>query len=541
MVSFQIVILKTEGITMNHSIKYITFIFILFWLSKSAQAQEFSELLKTQLQTENLYQRALVNTFYETRNFEPVWNRTIDASIFISALFCASDEGLNPYDYHFSSLQRLAGQQAKKFEEQVTFEVLLTDAFIHYGFHLAYGKVDPSKIYPREWGVYNRTILFTDVLQKALDEKAIIIAIETLRPNHIGYKKLQHELLKFKNLQAKTRLPSITEEGVIEPNTNDPRIRLIRERLQRVEQFFAPPLSDTCNYDSVLVMAVKNFQQKHGLVTDGIIGKQTFAVLNTSLEKYIQKIRINMERYRWLPEQLGQHYISINIPDFHAEVMATDTLVMRMKTIVGRPERKTPVLNSELRYLIINPTWTVPPTILKEDALPAIRRNINYLTRNNLKVINRNGEEVNPYTLPWYKYNERNFPYQLVQDPGPSNSLGLIKFQFPNNHRVFLHDTNSHGLFAATYRALSSGCIRIEHPFTLAAYLLTDTNWTEEKLNKLITSKKTTTITIPLQMAIHIFYFTAFVNNQNEIQFRNDIYGWDEILTKYFPAELNLY
>jgi murein L,D-transpeptidase YcbB/YkuD len=249
-----------------------------------------------------------------------------------------------------------------------------------------------------------------------------------------------------------------------------------------------------------------------------------------------------MERYRWLPEQqLGKNYISINIPDFHAEVMAADTLVMRMKTIVGRPERKTPVLSSELRYLILNPTWTVPPTILKEDALPAIRHNINYLKRNNLKVINRKGEEINPHTLPWYKYNERNFPYQLVQEPGPSNSLGLIKFQFPNNHRVFLHDTNAHGLFAATNRALSSGCIRIEHPFVLANYLLTGTTWTEEKINKAIKSGKTQTITIPTRIEIQIFYFTAFVNSQNEIQFRNDIYGWDEILYKYFVTDSNLY
>jgi murein L,D-transpeptidase YcbB/YkuD len=289
-------------------------------------------------------------------------------------------------------------------------------------------------------------------------------------------------------------------------------------------------------YDSIMVIAIKKLQQKYGLVNDGIIGKQTLAALNTTIEKHIQKITINMERYRWLPKQLGQDYISINIPDFSAKVNSSDSIVMRMKTIVGRPERKTPVLNSELRYLIINPTWTVPPTILKEDALPAIKRNINYLKKNNLSVINKKGEEVNPATLPWYKYNERNFPYQLVQAPGPMNSLGLIKFQFPNNHRVFLHDTNSHGLFNASYRALSSGCIRVEHPFALAAYLLTGTNWTNEKLNQAIQSKKTQTITIPIQMAIHVFYFTAFVDEHNEIQFRNDIYGWDEMLYPYFQS-----
>jgi L,D-transpeptidase YcbB len=531
---------------MNGRLKKITLILLMLGISQSGYPQEFpngiglESALGDAIAYRKLHQPKLVQDFYKGKDYQLVWTSQIDIAIFLGALQCAADEGLNPDDYHLKPLQQYH-QKTRNNQDQLFFELLLTDAFIHYASDMVYGKVNPVKVYPGEWGIYNKKVNLIELLDCAIQEKSITATIESLRPVYKGYNQLQHALLKFKSLNAKGGFAIVPQDSTIKPGMNDPRIALIRERLKIIENLTFEPVNDTCAYDSVLVDVVKQFQHHSGLIADGIIGKKTLAALNTPIEKYIQKITINMERYRWLPHQLGEAYISVNIPDFHADVMVADTLVMRMKTIVGRPERKTPVLSSELRYLIINPTWTVPPTILKEDALPAIRRNINYLKRNNLKVVNRGGEEIDPYTLPWYKYNERNFPYQLVQEPGPSNSLGLIKFQFPNNHRVFLHDTNAHGLFAATNRALSSGCIRIEHPFVLANYLLSTTSWTNEKLNKVIASGKTQTITIPGQVSIHIFYFTAFVNEQNQIQFRNDMYGWDELLYKYFFTESNLY
>ena len=517
-------------------INFLKHIFIILWCT-SAYAQDFSISLKNQFHIVPLYQYALVKEFYEQRNYTQAWSRSIDISIFISSLLCASDEGLTTDDYHYKKLLTLFAQSNKKIDDITRLEILLTDAFMHYGMHLAYGKVDPSKIYDGIWEVYPHLDSLTQILTKALNERSIIKAIEELKPQHKGYKQLQRELLKYKSINIKNRLPEIKLGSSIEPTMTDPRIFLIRERLRITENINITNTIDSCTYDSLLFNEIKKFQAKHGLVSDGIIGRQTLDALNTPIEKYIQKIIINMERYRWLPRNFSQCYLSINIPDFFAQVMTAETIALKMKIIIGKPDRKTPVLHSEIHYLIINPTWTVPPTILKEDALPAIKRNINYLKKNNLKVINRKGEEINPTTIPWEKYSGRNFPYQLVQEPGPSNSLGLIKFQFPNNHRVFLHDTNASGLFSSSYRALSSGCIRVEHPFMLASYILKETKWSVEKLNKMIDSGKTQTITLPQPMPLHIFYFTTFINEQNEIQFRNDIYGWDSHLSEYFPIE----
>ncbi|HMP99068.1 MAG TPA: L,D-transpeptidase family protein, partial [Cyclobacteriaceae bacterium] len=280
-------------------------------------------------------------------------------------------------------------------------------------------------------------------------------------------------------------------------------------------------------YDSALLNAVKKFQEQHGLAADGVIGKRTIAVLNLSADDYIRLIRLNMERYRWLPETLGETHCVINIPDFSLYVMAKDSLVMEMRTIVGRPERKTPVLSSNIKYITLKPTWTVPPTILREDVLPAVRSNINYLSRNRLRVFDRAGNEIEPTTLPWATYTERNFPFVIRQDPGFYNSLGLIKFSFPNNYTVFLHDTNYRALFKEANRALSSGCIRIEHPFAFAEYLVKDT----ERLNKGISSGETQTILLRQTMPIHLLYFTAFIK-QGELHIRPDIYEYDEVLWK---------
>jgi L,D-transpeptidase YcbB len=518
---------------------YVTILFTASIVIAESEAQEISSLFQNSIQTlmltgsKKLYEPGLVQKFYEANYYEPAWKSETDGALFLAVLQCATDEGLMPEDYHFFTLRSLYNTPHRSEQEQLQFDVLLTDAFMRYASHLLRGKVSPGKLY-NVWEATPRTADFPLLLKKALVEKTISQTIENLIPQHSGYKKLQRALLQFRNLQVKGGFPILPQGTSLEPGMYDTLIDLIRKRLFITGHLPVTYQADSTLYDSALVEAIRNFQQQYGLVADGVIGKNTIAALNLSIDKHIQKIIINMERYRWLPDTLGKKYVMINIPDFHAHVIAHDSIIINMKAIVGRPERKTPVFSSDIHYLIINPTWTVPPTILREDVLPAVKRNINYLKKNNLKIIDRKGIEIDPYTLDWSHYTARNFPYQLRQDPGPANSLGLIKFQFPNNHRVFLHDTNHHGLFATNYRALSSGCIRIEHPFRLANYLLANTSWTEQRLEKIIESGKTITITIPQYIPIHVQYFTAFVNEKNKLQFRNDVYGWDESLYPFF-------
>lgn len=522
------------------------FILLISWQCAHIHSygQTVSEVLRSRLQrtpvsgnitaNEPFYRPDLVNAFYQTMEFEPAWVNELNVAVWLGVLQCAGDEGLEPNDYHLQTLHRLYSQKERSVQEQASFELLLTDAFMHYGSHLLTGKINPTILYPGNWETTNRKADLVLLLQEALLENCMAGTVAGLRPQHEGYRRLREALLHFRNLEVRSDWIEIPSGISIKPGMNDERILQVRNRLKLTGPYDPNDFADSTWYDSALLSVIEGFQQQHGLLVDGIIGKRTLAALNATPRDYIRKIQINMERHRWLPVLPEEDYVTINIPSFQLDLMRGDSLVMSMRAIIGRKDRMTPVFISDIHYLILNPTWTVPPTILREDVLPAVKRNISYLRRNNLRVIDGNGAEVSPEALPWASYSASNFPYQLRQDPGPSNSLGLIKFQFPNNHRVFLHDTNVHGLFSNYYRALSSGCIRIEHPFQLAFYLLRNTEWNEDRIFEIIRSGKTHTIIFPRHVPIFINYFTGFVDEHNTFQLRDDLYGWDEILIRNF-------
>lgn len=485
---------------------------------------------------EKIGKREWVVSFYRSINYQLAWNDEMDTAMLLALLQRADDEGLNHFDYHYTLLNHLYDRTDLLSDERVYFDILLTDAFMLYGSHLLNGKVDPVDLYPNEWVPFHRSSNLVDLLKEALQENGLAKAIDSLRPSKIGYTRLI-ECLKYYKSQQRNVQSSPIEQGVsIEAGTCDYRIPAIRKRLSSTT---VPLKSDSTLYDSILLEDVKKFQRQYGLADDGVIGKHTIESFNYSPEYHVQKIVANLERYRWLPDDWSSEFILINIPAFELALFKQDSLVMKMKTIVGRPERKTPVFSNDIHYLILNPSWTVPPTILKEDVLPAVKRNVKYLERNNIRVFNRKGEEVDATLLPWATYTERNFPFQLRQDPGPNNSLGLIKFQLTNNFKVFLHDTNHRGLFHQTNRALSSGCIRIEHPLLLAQYLLAETEWTNRKIEHVIESGKTTTVVFPQPAIVHLVYFTAFVDELGMLQLRNDIYEWDEPLIDRLYTKLS--
>jgi L,D-transpeptidase YcbB len=489
--------------------------------------QPVSFNLALDIQGEKIKQPQLLVLFYSATEYELAWRDGTNVIALITALTDAYTEGLNPQDYHFNLLQSYF-RNAKMTEiDSVEFDVLLTDAFLTYSSHILSGKSDPELLYPNKWSVERRRLNLPQVLQNALSDKNIATTLDGLKPQYVGYGQLKEQLKHFRNIQA-CGWPTIPEGPPLICGDSSERILLVRERLISTGHLHVHAMNGGVVYDSVLEIAVKKFQEEHGLATDGVIGMRTLRSLNVPVDSYIDKLKINLERFRWLPWELGEKYVYVNIPDFRLQVRLGDSIVMSMKAIMGRSERSTPVFSSHIRCLILNPTWTVPPTILKEDVLPAVKKNSHYLKKNNLRLFNKHGEEVDPAELPWSTYTHRNFPYQIRQDPGIYNSLGLIKFQFQNQYQVFLHDTNARYLFSQTNRALSSGCIRIEHPFVLATWLLSETKWTQEKLNKEVSSGKTRTIIFSEQIPIHILYFTAFVEHDDILNFREDIYDLDK-------------
>jgi murein L,D-transpeptidase YcbB/YkuD len=262
--------------------------------------------------------------------------------------------------------------------------------------------------------------------------------------------------------------------------------------------------------------------------------------MNVSVEKRIDQILVNLERGRWVYRDIDENFILVNIAAFQSTYFRDDEIKWRERSQVGKDYRQTPVFKAELQYLVFNPTWTVPPTILAKDVLPAIKKDVSYLKRKNMKVLSRSGKVLDPVSIDWTKYTGKNFPYIIRQDPGPSNALGRVKFIFPNKHFVFLHDTPSKTLFNRDMRALSSGCIRVENPFNLAEAVLNDsTNWNLTRIEDVVKSKKTKTVYLDTPLPVLLLYATAFPANEMEdtICFRDDIYNRDEAVLKQLKGE----
>lgn len=307
----------------------------------------------------------------------------------------------------------------------------------------------------------------------------------------------------------------------------DNRILLLRKRLKTTGDLESDA-SNLETFDDQLEQAVIRFQNRHYLSADGTVGKQTLAALNIPVEDRIDQIRINMERLRWVLHAISGQFVITDIAGFEVFVYKDDEIVWTSRVQVGKPYRKTPVFKSEIKYLELNPTWTVPPGILAKDILPAVKKDPNYLKERNINVIDRSGKTVNQETIDWSKYTGRNFPYQLRQEPGPANALGLIKIMFPNKHLVYIHDTPSKALFDRTDRTFSSSCIRTEKPFELAEILLDDPDkWNPESFKQVIDSGRTQRVMLAKPVPVLLFYWTVAVSPDGTVRFKKDPYKRD--------------
>jgi murein L,D-transpeptidase YcbB/YkuD len=261
---------------------------------------------------------------------------------------------------------------------------------------------------------------------------------------------------------------------------------------------------------------------------DGVVGKETLNALNISVDARISSIVINLERCRWLPRYLGDQYIMVNLPAFELEVVSNSVLQYDMIVAVGKPYRKTPVFSSTMTYMVFNPYWIVPPSILYQDMIPAQIKNMNHLKSLNIKVIDASGTAIDPVTIPWENYQKSGFPYTMRQEPGKHNALGEVKFIFPNKFNIYMHDTNHRELFARSDRALSSGCIRLSKPMELANLILADDKkWTSDKISNILKSDQNYTVVLSKPYQVHLQYWTAFVDENALLNFRKDIYDRD--------------
>jgi murein L,D-transpeptidase YcbB/YkuD len=484
--------------------------------------------------------RILLPAIYRAHDYTPLWQNPRSIEQLLAAIRTSELDGLDPSDYNLHTLESLLQQRQNGVADNVQtgeLDLLLTDSLVRLGYHLGFGKVDPEALDP-DWNM-TRYIEDMDALVRqadAIDTGNLDVLLQSLRPQLPTYARLQAALAEYRELQAHGGWEPVAPGETLKPGMSGERVAALRRRLLVTGDMSADS-SDPKIFDASLEAGVRNFQLRHGLEDDGIVGKSTLAALNVPVAQRIDQIRANLERARWVLHDLPDTYILVDIAGFRVTYTRDGEIVWQARAQVGRPYRKTPVFRANMTYLEVNPTWTVPPTILREDVLPAIKRDPAYLAERNMQVIDYDGNPVDPAGIEWQRYTGRNFPYLIRQGAGPENALGRIKFMFPNKHIVYLHDTPSKSLFGKTTRAFSSGCIRIEHPYELAGLLLEgDPDWDKEKVIAEVDSLKTRTISLRQPVSIILLYWTVGFTADGDVIFKQDIYRRDPAIVRGLNA-----
>ncbi len=488
-----------------------------------------------------------VTRFYQMRKYEPAWTREgtpLPAADTLARTIRAADaEGLQPKDYHLDRIeaalgeirQILARNETPDAGRALALEFLLSDAYFVYAAHLLNGRVNPETLHEDEWTIYPSRFNLARHLQKALEGNDVEGSLKSLLPAQPGYGRLKTALVVYRALAEKGGWSVVPGDGRLEKGMKSERVPALRARLKVTGEMPAAVDGAGDVFDEAVEEAVKRFQTRHGLYDDGIVGARTLKALNVPAPSRVRQIELNLERWRWLPQNLGNPYILVNIAGYGLEVVENESQVLAMKIVVGTAFQKTPVFSGKMTYIEMNPYWNVPHSIATEETLEKIRKDPNFFAKENMKVFKAgpNGETVNPASVDWSSLSENNFPYRLRQEPGPRNPLGRIKFMFPNKHSVYLHDTSDPQLFRKERRGFSHGCIRIEKPMEMAEFVMRGSKeWSREKIAAVLKTKETTVANLPKPIPVHILYFTAWGNGDGTVHFLEDIYRRDERLDR---------
>jgi murein L,D-transpeptidase YcbB/YkuD len=487
---------------------------------------------------------ALLVDFYAARNYQPAWPDGARVAELFELLATAESHGLEPDDYHLPQLRKLYGQYQLDHDPALgaALELLLTESLVRFGYHQRFGKVNPARMEPN-WNFSRR---FRPGREPLSALQAVIAApsLQAYVESWIGrsplYRDLQKALMDYRHIAEAGGWPMIQPGPVLREGDRDMRVPMLRRHLAIVGDL--PPAADTVDeqFDAALAEGVRAFQKRHALAADGVAGAATFAAMNVPVERRIDQLRLSLERARWVADDTAGEVIVVNIAGSEVFAMRNGERFWARRAVVGRVNRQTPVFRGAMTWLELNPTWTVPPTILREDVLPRLRRDPGYLAEHQLSVIDARGRVVNPLTIDWQRVGDRP-PWIFRQAPGPKNSLGRIKFMFPNPHAVFLHDTPARELFERTRRLLSSGCVRIEDPLSLAEILLANpARWNRKTLQAVIDTGKTQRVNLPRPWPVLMLYWTAELDAAGRIRFLPDVYDRDPALLAALNGEVML-
>lgn len=474
--------------------------------------------------------------FYQKRQFQPAWitaeGPRPQTGELLQAIDASATEGLDPRRYQKDRLASLLQEieQTKSWDDPAAQRLLaytdmhLTYSFLTLGAHLATGRQQPDTL-RIDWYTKPRNVDLDSRLEKALaNEGKLDDALRTLRPPEDGYKPLVDALGRYRQIAAQGGWPAVPPGDDLKQGSRGARVAALKTRLRAEGDLAAAQEGEQPQneaFDAAVTAAVTRFQKRHGLEVTGKVDDETLAELNVPVTGRIHQLELNLERWRWLPSDLGNRYIRVNIPEYKMALIENGKPALEMRVVVGKAQQsRTPVFSDKMTYLELNPAWNIPTGIAEEEILPKVAGDPGYLARNNMEVVQEGSTS------------------RIRQRPGPDNPLGQVKFMFPNEHDIYLHDTPADHLFAEAERDFSHGCIRLERPMDLAHYLLKDSSdWTPEKLQEAIASGAQKSITLPKPLPVHLLYFTAWADKDGTVQFRRDVYGHDAKLAKALAEE----
>jgi len=473
--------------------------------------------------------------FYDSREFAAAWvekskpRPQLDA--LVGALRLADQEGLDPELYNVSMLEQRRKEASKGFltskgfdpKEAGALDVWLTYLYMKYASDLADGLSDLVRADPT-WKIKPERFDPQAHLEQALLENRIEDSLDELKPRTPEYARLRTALAEHRRQLAAGGWPKVPAMK-LKPGAKSPHVPALAKRLAASGDYTGTvPATGPAAYTPELQEAVKKFQRRHGLADDGIVGPGVIGALNVPIERRIDQIALNMERWRWLPRDLGERYILVNIPEMRLDVYEGSQVPLTMRVVVGKSDTQTPIFNDEMTYLVFSPYWNVPPGIAQDETLPSVMNDPGFLARNNMEVVDKAGNVVDPESIDLLNAEE----YRFRQKPGASNSLGLVKFMFPNQFNVYLHDTPADSLFARATRSFSHGCVRLENPVALAQYVLRDQpQWTRDRIEEAMHAGEETTVKLESPLPVYLGYWTARVHPDNTVQFRGDVYSVD--------------
>ncbi|WP_121065393.1 L,D-transpeptidase family protein [Chachezhania antarctica] len=474
--------------------------------------------------------RDSVATLYRQRDYAPLWTADDAAgqarrAFLLEAMRSVDVHGIPASRYDPDAL--IAQMSAAETPRQLgALEIAMSDAFLKYARDVQSGILTPRKIdsqIVREVQYTDKGALLDSISGDTAEE--VRAGFMTLPPQSNEYRALMKQRLLLEETMASGRWGATVPSGRLELGDSGPNVVRLRDRLVRMGYLDPSPARD---FDRALENAVQEFQLTHGLEADGVAGPETIEEINVPADKRLQSVLVAMERERWLNQDLGARHVKVNITDYSARIMQDGDIAFETRSVVGanRSGRRTPEFSDVMEHMVINPSWYVPRSIIRNEYLPKLRQNRHAV--GHLEITDSRGRVVNRGSVNFANYSGKNFPFSMRQPPSKSNALGLVKFMFPNQYNIYLHDTPQKHLFDRTTRAFSHGCIRLAEPFEFAYELLSvQTESPEDDFHRVLDTGAETRVTLDTPVPVHLIYRTAFTDAQGRLEFRPDVYGRD--------------